>query len=310
MEGINLKLCIPLDSKDYLFIKAWTTLKQWNHPALTPKLKNLLKHSLTVLSCTVISLVTLSPAPVKAEPPDGRLGWIKLFEDTFKKGFDNRKWNKTFWWGNGFVGGDAVSYFSPSNVWVANGQLSLEANKSNTGLPYTGGVVTTYKKFYQTYGYFEAQIEVPKGGGLGPAFSLSPEDTSWPPEINIMEIPGARGNDATTTWMTIHYIDPSINTPNTKIKESWNTGSWTASSGFDTDYHTYGILWQPGLLVWYVDDVERYRTTIGVPDKPCYIILVSGVNNDDGRWAGSPINTIFPQYMSIRWVRAWKPSGS
>jgi len=269
-----------------------------------------MKHSLTVFSCAAIALVTLClPASVKAEPPGGRTGWIMSFEDTFKRGFDTYKWNKTFWWGNGFIGDNAVSYFSPNNVWAANGLLSLETNKSetksDTGMPYTGGVVTTYKKFYQTYGYFETRLKVPKGGGLGPAFSLAPEDTSWPPEIDVMEIPGVRGDNATKVWMTNHYIDA-----NGKPSSRDSDGTWTASSGFDTDYHTYGLLWQPGLLVWYVDDVERYRTTVSVPDKPCYIALVSGVTNDDGRWAGSPANTTFPQYMSVNWVRVWKRAGS
>ncbi len=263
-----------------------------------------LKHSCRMITCTAaITLVSLSfCACVKADPPRGTSGWIKSFEDTFTKGFDPKKWNKTFWWGDGNINDGAVSYYSPNNVSVSNGYLSLKANNnSEAGKSYTGGTVNTYGKFYQTYGYFEARVKVPKGGGLGPDFALSAEDKSWPPEINISEVPGARGVNATTVWMTNHYKDGAGN-PSFANAE----GSWTASSGLDTDYHTYGLLWQAGLLVWYVDGFERYRTKVGVPNKPCYIVFMSGVSNDNGRWTGNPTNTTFPKYMSVDWVRAWK----
>jgi len=253
-----------------------------------------------LLACAAaMALIGLTmPAAVKADPPGGTSGWTKSFEDTFYNGLDTNKWNKTFWWGNGSINDGAVSYYSPNNVSVSNGYLNLVANNnSEGGKSYTGGVVNTYGKFYQTYGYFEARVKVPKGGGIGPDFSLLAEDTSWPPELNVFEIPGAGGNNATKVWMTNHYTDAYGN-------PSSVDGTWNSSSGLDADYHTYGLLWQPGLLAWYVDGVERYRTTVGVPDKPCYIVFMSGVSNTN--WTGDPANTAFPQYMSLRWVRAWK----
>ncbi len=295
---MNLKVCVPLTSKDLLSIKASTTVKQRDNLSLSLKLKKLMKHSLAVFSCAAMSLVPLClSAPVKADPPGGTMGWAKTFEDTFSNGFDTNKWNKTFWWGNGTINDGAVSYYSPNNVSVSNNSLNLVAdNNSEGGKSYTGGVANTYGKFYQTYGYFESRVKVPKGGGIGPDFSLLAEDKSWPPEINIFEIPGNYGVNATKVWMTNHYVDGKGN-------PSYVGGNWSSSSGLDADYHTYGLLWQPGLLAWYVDGVERYRTTVGVPDKPCYIVFMSGVSNTD--WTGNPSNTPFPQYMSINWVRAW-----
>jgi len=263
----------------------------------------ILNHSFKIVSCTAaLALISLSlPASVKAEPPGSTVGWKKSFEDTFTNGFDSKKWNKTFWWGNGNINDGAISYYSPKNVSVSKGYLNLKANNnSEGGKSYTGGSVNTYGKFYQTYGYFEARIQVPKGGGLGPDFALQAEDKSWPPEINISEVPGAKGANATTVWMTNHYKD-ALGNPSYENAE----GSWNANSSLNTSYHTYGLLWQPKLLVWYVDGVERYRTTAGVPNKPCYIIFMSGVSNDDGRWTGNPSKTTFPNYMSIDWVKAW-----
>jgi len=301
MEDMNLKVCSPLASTG-LSTKASTTVKQHESLSLSVKLKNLVKHSLTVLSCATMALVPLClPTPVKADPPDGRTGWTKSFEDTFSNGFDTNKWNKTFWWGNGSLISDgSLSWFSTDDVFVSDNSLVLEAeHKTVNNMPYTGGVATTYGKFYQTYGYFEANVKVPKGLGLGPSFSLLAEDASWPPEINLFEIPGNFGVNATKVWMTNHYFDAY---GNVSIADA--EGTWTSSTGLDEGYHTYGVLWQPGLLAWYVDGVELYRTTSGVPNKPCYFQFTSGVGNSN--WTGDPGNTPFPQYMSIQWVRAWK----
>ena len=274
--------------------------------SLAASTSRVLKHSFRVITCTAtVALVSFAmPACVKAAPPGGTTVWTKSFEDTFSSGFNPHKWIKTFWWGDGNINDGSVNYYSPKNVSVSNGYLTLKANKnSEGGKSYTGAVVQSFGKFYQTYGYFEARVKVPKGGGLSPYFSLSPEDKSWPPEVNIFEVPGAVGKNATTVWMTNHYKDADG-----KASIDNSDGIWTSSSGLNQAYHTYGLLWQPKLLVWYVDGVERYRTTAGVPNKDCYIVLGFGVAADNGKWAGNPDNTTFPQYMSVDWVRAWKKS--
>jgi len=132
-----------------------------------------------IACAATIALMSIAlPASVKADPPGGTGSWTKSFEDTFYNGFDSNKWNKAFWRGNGTINDGAVSYYSLNNVSVSNGSLDLVANNnSEGGRYYTGGVANTYGKFYQTYGYFESRVKVPKGSGLGPDFSLLAEDT-------------------------------------------------------------------------------------------------------------------------------------
>jgi hypothetical protein len=110
--GIKLKVSIPRDSKDYLSITAWTTLKQRRLIA-KPKAKKFhetLAKGVLMYNTSVDA--TFWPAAVKADPPAGTTGWTKSFEDIFNNGFDTNKWNNTFWWGNGYLSGGVASYFS------------------------------------------------------------------------------------------------------------------------------------------------------------------------------------------------------
>jgi Ca2+-binding RTX toxin-like protein len=50
---------------------------------------------------------------------------------------------------------------------------------------YYTGVVSTDETWGQTYGYFEAEIQVPEGKGHWSAFWLKPAGEGWPPEITF-----------------------------------------------------------------------------------------------------------------------------
>src|SRR5262249_36874529 len=123
---------------------------------------------------------------------------------------------------------------------VSNGVLTLTANPAPASIQplinnykYTSGMITTWHSFSQTYGYFEMRADLPAGQGLWPAFWLLPEDGSWPPELDIMEV---LGNDPTKLYTTVHTNQ---------------TGSHTMSSlgttvaNMSTGYHTYGVDWEP-----------------------------------------------------------------
>jgi hypothetical protein len=59
-----------------------------------------------------------------------------------------------------------------------------------------------------------------------------------------------------------------------------------------------------GEVIWYVDDVERARSTAGVPDEPMYVIANPAVGGD---WPGNPdATTVFPGFMDIDYIRVYQ----
>lgn len=80
---------------------------------------------------------------------------------------------------------------------------------------------------------------------------------------------------------------------------------------FSTAFHTFSVNWEPGLIVWYLDGVERFRTTNYVPvvnlDDPGGVagmfILVNLAIGGRGR---IPIPAEFPKQMEIDYVRVYQ----
>jgi Ca2+-binding RTX toxin-like protein len=144
-------------------------------------------------------------------------------------------------------------------VW-GDGTLSLVAHYSNHpdvtkwGSVISSGMITTrgtqyygtdekwhtINNFAQQYGYFEMRAILPLEPGTWPAFWLLPENWSWPPELDIVELVGSLPGQIVTS---IHSgAQPSVSVGN--------------YAGVDPgEFHTYGALWTAETITWYVDRV-------------------------------------------------------
>ncbi|KKC27753.1 family 16 glycosylhydrolase [Sphingomonas sp. SRS2] len=148
-----------------------------------------------------------------------------------------------------------------------NGILTITATNTSSsaeaalwGYDYMSGALTTRGTWGQTYGYFEARLQLPDDKGAWPAFWLMPTDGSWPPEIDIMEAYGT---------------EQAVQTLHTKQTGS-HTQSYTKTfvDGATTGMHTYGLLWTEDKLTWYIDGTEV--KTADTPDdmhKPFYMMV-------------------------------------
>src|SRR6185436_4594463 len=97
--------------------------------------------------------------------------------------------------------------------------------------------VLTQNTFAQTYGYFEASIQMPAGHNEGGAFWLMPQNGNWPPEIDIAEVPGDTPNVLITSM-----INGTVNNPLHTVPVDLTAG-----------FHTYGLDWEPTTTTWYLD---------------------------------------------------------
>ncbi len=186
---------------------------------------------------------------------------------------------------------------------------------------FTSGRVNTQNKQDFTYGRFEAKIKVPAGKGYLPAFWLMATDEQnygqWPlcGEMDIMEV---LGNELETSYHTIHYGDP-------EHSESQGKKTLTDGTTFADDFHVYSFDWEPGLLVWYVDGDEVYRTsewasgrdeesTLTYPapfDQDFYVILNLAVGGD---WPKDPdqaaVEDMENQKLEVDYVRVYQKNAA
>ena len=252
-----------------------------------------------VPSPTPPSLPPPLPTPVPPSPQTG--SWNLTFSDEFLSGgLNTDKWQTHYRWDDRTLSGNGeLECYFDDDVYSYGGLLILRAQKRtvlcpkiNTNFNYTSGMIATFDKFSQTYGYFEMRAKLPAGQGLWPAFWLLPQSGAWPPEIDILEV---LGHEPSTTYQTFHYKNP----------DHKSDGSSTKTVNSATGFHTYGVDWQYGLLIWYIDGVEvkRFQSPL-VPNEPHYIIANLAVG---GNWPGSPNSaTDFPAQMEIDYIRVYQ----
>eukprot|EP01132_Coremiostelium_polycephalum_P000837 gene837-1044_t len=170
------------------------------------------------------------------------------------------------------------------------------------GHNYTSGKVTTQGLMDTLYGRLEANMLLPFGQGMWPAFWMMPNTNAcWPlaGEIDIMENLGQQD----TIYGTYHF--------STQCGTNGQSGGWTNTTTFSTEYHLYSVIWDSESITWMVDNVPYFSlnqsTQLPLPTTiPFYIIFNTAVGGD---WGGYPNpSTKFPQYFYIDYVRVYKKS--
>jgi beta-glucanase (GH16 family) len=206
---------------------------------------------------------------------------------------DSAKWNNVFD-ARGYNG--ELQLYTPANVWVEDGHLRIESRRESISYQgqqyaYTSGRVDTNGKFSQMYGRFEVRARLPMTRGVWPAHWLLPA-TSWPPEIDIMEL---LGHDPTTVYLSNHWGTPADH----GLLMLHYTGP-----NFAADFHTFVVEWEPSTIRWLVDGVVRASTTDHIPAVPMYLILNTAIG---GTFPAYPdASTVLPQVHDIDYVRVYR----
>lgn len=196
--------------------------------------------------------------------------------------------------------GSAAAPLGVDPFSVKDGVLTITARTAPPGVKsaiggfgYTSGLINTRDTFSQKYGYFEMRAALPAGKGLWPAFWLLPQGGGWPPELDVVEVLGSKPRE-------VHAATHSKATGKHVSQFSTYRGI-DSSSGF----HTYGALWGPNEIVWYVDGREVFRApTPADMHRPMYLLANLAVG---GKWPGDPdATTRFPAEMRIDYIRAYQ----
>jgi hypothetical protein len=196
------------------------------------------------------------------------------------------------------------------NAFVGpDGFLHIVARKTPDGR-YTSARLTTKNLKAFQYGRFEARIRIPAGQGMWPAFWLLGEDidtVNWPAcgEQDVME---NIGKEPATIHGSIHgkgFTGLALGT----------AARLPGGAPFAAAFHTYGMIWKPGSVAYYIDDPAKPYAVYTPKDLPAgavwpfdnrrfYLLLNLAIGGD---WPGNPTaSTVFPSEMLVDSITIWE----
>lgn len=251
------------------------------------------------LGCLLLILSVLSASCRNDRPisADYRLVWSEEFD---ANSISSRKWRITQQGAN-FNNEDQA--YIKDQVSVRNGLLVLRCEKKHWEGPsgrsdirgdvsreFVSGEINTRDAW--RWARIEVRAKVPpRNKGILSAFWMTPDDRSWPPEIDIAEILGSHSD---TAVFTNHWGLPA----NRQFKASNYRGA-----DLSADFHTYAVEWDEQEIRWYLDGVQRARSTSGVPKIPMIVRISLPIGPD---WEGNPDSTsVFPQELLVDWIRVY-----
>ncbi|MBV9338123.1 MAG: glycoside hydrolase family 16 protein [Solirubrobacterales bacterium] len=160
----------------------------------------------------------------------------------------------------------------------------------------SGGIKGVARVGYSfTYGYVEARIQVPSGAGTWSAFWMQRADYNDSAEMDVMEALGRQPNT-----VQMHYRGPT---------GTYGRG-YTGPSLLSSDWHTFALDWEPGLLVWYVDGIRQFTHVGSDVDSHAHYMIINLAIGGSRSWGGPPdAKTPFPVTMRVAWVRVWQRAG-
>lgn len=221
---------------------------------------------------------------------------VMVWNDEFNgTELDAKKWQTCPEWHR--QGG---SYWEDDNQRLnGGGKLKLKVTERNDSV--FCGAIRTRGLFQQKYGYYEVRCKVPQIQGGWAAFWMMP----------MQNKAGGWGNDGTEI-----DIFESINGWNGKINhalhwDGYGSAHQKASQStsrpdlYDNKMHVFGMMWTPNEYIFYIDNVETWRTSAGgVSDVEQYLKLTMEVSSDT--WAGNWNNQVTkPIYWTIDYVRVY-----
>lgn len=196
--------------------------------------------------------------------------------------------------------------YNTDNVSVADGALNLKLNgpaspaASAAGFTRSTGMVNSKGKFKFKYGYVETRAWVSDCIGCWPTFWIMPENNTWPPEIDIFEFVNPQNEQKRYPHAIVHWKPDGPEGDDqhkwTQVIDGAKSQEWftTYPVGESGDYmgtgqwHTYGMLWEPNRVDFYVDGVLG-TSVVGaskLPQTAMYLIYQMAIGDPNKFPAG------------------------
>jgi beta-glucanase (GH16 family) len=230
--------------------------------------------------------------------------------DTGNGGFGNQELETYCAWGSSTA---PCSTANPSEYVGPDGYLHIVAQNPSTNV-YTSARLKTQGLFSFQYGRLEFRAMVPEAQGFWPAaWSMGNNiaTVNWPAcgEMDVLERVNAAGNP---DWNAGSVHGPGFTGSNIGTTFNFPSGQ-TAGSAF----HTYGMIWSPGSVKYYIDDPSHPYATFTPSSisgfsgakwpfdggQSNFIIMNLAIG---GSWPGSPNGTTpFPSEMLVDYVRLY-----
>ncbi len=229
--------------------------------------------------------------------------------DTGNSGFGNSELENYCAWGSTTAPCDTAN---PNAYVGTDNMLHVVARQPSAGV-YTSARLKSQGKFSFQYGRVEVRARVPEYQGLWPAFWSMGNNiatVNWPAsgEMDILErVNGAKTPDV--NFGSVHGT--GFTGTNLGTTFAFPPGQ-TAS-----DWHTYGMIWKPGSVAYYVDDPAHPYATYTTSSlsglsgavwpfdagQSNFLLINLAVG---GSWPGSPDGTTaFPSEMDVDYVRIY-----
>ena len=259
-----------------------------------------------------------------------------VFEDDFNgTEIDSARWNTSLLWGDDTIINGEQQYFVDTQSDSApnyepfkleNSVLTIEAvptpaemrsqlpeacsaadPSGNDRCAFLSGALSSHDKFNMTYGYVEGRMKTSGTSGALSSFYLYHRYPGegvnlHAPEIDIVEYLGENPFGDEDAFQTYHYAD--VNTGEIRSAPTMLHKNPTGEL-YSDEFHTYGVLWEPQLVIWYIDGVEIKRLTgpqVSRQGMNIVTYLVAG-----SAWAPTPdINGDFPLQYEIDYIRAYQ----
>jgi beta-glucanase (GH16 family) len=229
--------------------------------------------------------------------------------DAGNGGFGNQELETYCAWGSSTA---PCSIANPSEYVGPDGYLHIVAQNPSTNV-YTSARLKTQGLFSFQYGRLEFRAMAPEAQGFWPAaWSMGNNiaTVNWPAcgEMDVLERVDAAGNP---DWNAGSIHGPGFTGSNIGTTYNFPSGQTAAQ------WHTYGMIWSPSSVKYYIDDPAQPYATFTPSSisgfsgatwpfdggQSNFIIINLAIG---GSWPGSPNGTTpFPSEMLVDYVRIY-----